>query len=178
MKNKFLNSIFKSNTQTENGAISNSSAGDLFLDYFSKAGTYRNRELEAVFGDISALWDSDPKQAMKMVFYNRMISRTAKGFSESENMQSGQGNKDEFRKCLIWIARYYPSVLNKNLWMIPLVGCWKDLWHAELIDELDTTEVHKLIERGINCKYNRDLISKYLPRIRSKSNTYLSLIHI
>ena len=172
MKNTFLDSIFRSNTQTENGAVSNASSGDLFLDYFSKAGTYRNRELQTVFADISAMWDSDPKQALKMVFYNRMISRTVKGFTDTDEMQSGQGNKDEFRKCLIWIARYYPDVLNKNLWVVPLVGCWKDLWHADLIVELDTNAVYTLIQRGMNCDYNKDLISKYLPRIRSKSNTY------
>lgn len=172
MKNTFLNSIFRSNTQTENGALSNSSTGNLFLDYFSKAGTYRNRALEAVFADISAMWDKDPKQAMKMVFYNRMISRTIKGFAAPEKMQAGQGNKDEFRKCMIWIARYYPDVANKNLWMVPLVGCWKDLWHIYLIDDLDTNAVYALIERGIACEYNKDLIAKYLPRIRSKSNTF------
>ena len=71
MKNTFLNAIVKLNTNTENGAISNSSTGDLFLDYFANVGTYRNRELEAVFADISAMWDTDPKQALKMVFYNR-----------------------------------------------------------------------------------------------------------
>ena len=172
MKNTFLKAIFKSNTFTENGAVSNSSTGNLFLDYFSKAGTYRNRELEVVFADISSMWDEDPKQALKMVFYNRMISRTVKGFVNSDNAQAGQGNKDEFRKCLIWIGRYYPEVLNKNLWMVPLVGCWKDLWHEDLLDELDANAIYTLIEKGIACEYNKDLIAKYLPRIRSKSNVY------
>ena len=113
------------------------------------------------------MWDTDPKQALKMVFYNRMISRTVKGFAKSDNMQSGQGNKDEFRKCIIWIARYYPAVLNKNMWLIPLVGCWKDLWHEDLLEDLDTLAVYQLIERGMHCEYNADLIAKYLPRIRS-----------
>ena len=172
MKNNFIKALFTGNTQTENGAISNSSTGNLLLDYFSKAGTYRNRELEEVFADISAMWELDPKQALQIVFYNRMISRTAKGFVETENMQSGQGNKDEFRKCVIWFARYYPEVINKNLWIVPLVGCWKDLWHADLIDELDSMAVYALIKRGIACEYNKELIAKYLPRIRSKSNVY------
>jgi len=172
MINKFLNVIFKENTQTENGAISNSSTGDVFLDYFSKAGTYRNRALETVFADISAMWNEDPKQAMKMVFYNRMISRSVKGFVKSDNIQAGQGNKDEFRKCLVWIARYNPKALNKNLWIVPLAGCWKDLWHDDLLDELDKMAVFSLIARGIECEYNKDLIAKYLPRIRSKSNVY------
>ena len=170
MKNRFLNAIFRSNTQTENGAISNSTSGDMFVDYFSKAGTYRNRDLEAVFADISAMWDTDPKQALKMIFYNRMISRSAKGFINTEELQAGQGNKDEFRKSLIWVARYYPTVLNQNLWVVPLVGCWKDLWHTDLIDELDAQAVYTLIEKGIACTYNRALLAKYLPRIRSKSN--------
>lgn len=172
MKNNFLNAIFKSDTRTENGAISNSSTGNLFLDYFSKAGTYRNRDLEAVFADISAMWEDDPKQAMKIVFYNRMISRSTKGFVATENIQAGQGNKDEFRKSITWIARYYPEILKKNLWIVPLAGCWKDLWHADLIDELDSSAVYALIEKGIACEYNKDLIAKYLPRIRSKSNVY------
>lgn len=68
---------------------------------------------------------------------------------------------------LIWIARYYPAVLNKNMWLIPLVGCWKDLWHEDLLEDLDTLAVYQLIERGMHCEYNADLIAKYLPRIRS-----------
>ena len=170
--NNFIKAIFGRNTQTENGAISNSSTGNASLDYFSKAGTYRNRELEAVFADISAVWSENPRQALQIVFYNRMISRTAKGFVSTEKMQAGQGNKDEFRKSSIWFARYYPEILNKNLWIIPLIGCWKDLWHVELIDELDSIAVFQLIEKGIACDYNKDLIAKYLPRIRSKSNVY------
>ncbi len=172
MFNKFLNTLFRENTLTENGAISNSSTGNVFLDYFSKAGTYRHRELDTVFADVSAMWDKDPKQAMQLIFYNRMISRSIKGFVEVDHMQAGQGNKDEFRKSIIWIARYYPDALNKNLWIIPLVGCWKDLWHADLIDELDANTVYTLIEKGIACEYNKELIAKYLPRIRSKSNVY------
>ena len=172
MKNSFLQSLFKSNTFTENGAISNSTTESNALDYFSKAGTYRNRALEDVFANISSMWHDDPIQALKIVFYNRMISRSTKGFVDTEKMQAGQGNKDEFRKCIIWIARYYPSELNKNLWIIPLIGCWKDLWHTDLIDELDTSIVYGLIDRGIACEYNRDLLAKYLPRIRSKSNVY------
>lgn len=118
------------------------------------------------------MWDENPRQAMKIIFYNRMISRKVTGFHESEKLQSGQGNKDEFRKSIKWVARYYPETLYKNLWIIPLIGSWKDLWHSDLIDELDTTYVYALVKRGIDCSYNRELIAKYLPRIRSKSNIY------
>jgi len=172
MINQFLKEILKSNTVTENGAISNSTTRSMTLDYFAKAGTYRNRELEEVFADISKMWAEDPKQALQVVFYNRMVSRKVKGFLDSENMQMGQGNRDEFRKSIIWIARYYPEILSKNMWIIPLVGCWKDLWHTDLIDELEAVSVYRLIDNGLSCAYNRELIAKYLPRIRSKSNVH------
>ncbi|MDF1697301.1 MAG: DUF2828 family protein [Saprospiraceae bacterium] len=172
MKNNFLNALYRRNTVTENGALSNSSTGSTALDYFAKCGTFRDRDLESVFADISSLWNEDPRQALKVIFYNRMITRKTKGFVETEINQSGQGNKDEFRKAITWVARYQPDVLNKNLWIIPMVGCWKDLWHDALIDELDTDSVYELIAKGISCPYNRELIAKYLPRIRSKSNTY------
>lgn len=172
MNNKFIKALFTTNARTENGALSNSTTGSATLDYFSKAGTYRKRELETVFGEVSRLWQENPRQAMQAIFYNRMISRNAKGFVETENMQAGQGNRDEFRKSVSWVARFHPEVFYKNMWIIPLVGCWKDLWHADLVDELDSKKVYALIERGINCDYNKDLVAKYLPRIRSKSNVY------
>ena len=172
MKNKFLKAIFGGSARTENGAISNASTGSALLDYFSKAGTYRKRTLEEVFADMSAIWNEHPADALKLIFYNRMISRSIKGFETTEKIQSGQGNRDEFRKSIIWLARYKPEILNKNLWMIPMVGCWKDLWHLELIDEIDEAKTFDLISKGIACEYNKDLLAKYLPRIRSKSNVY------
>ena len=172
MKNKFIKSLFSKGALTENGAMSNTSSGSALLDYFAKAGTYRDRALEEVFADISAIWNEDPVKALQVIFYNRMISRKAVGFAETEKVQAGQGNRDEFRKALTWFARYKPEVLNKNLWIIPLIGCWKDLWHTDLIEELDRNAVLQLIERGVACAYNKELIAKYIPRIRSKSNTY------
>ena len=172
MKNIFIRALNRGGALTENGAKSNASSENLTLDYFAKAGTYINRELEDVFADISALWNEDPRQALKVVFYNRMISRKVKGFVSTEKIQAGQGNRDESRKSLVWVARYYPDTLNKNLWLIPLIGCWKDLWHDDLIQELDRVSVFSLIEKGLECDYNRELIAKYIPRIRSKSNVY------
>jgi len=170
MKNKFIKAIFSRTTVTENGALSNSTTGNSLLDYFSKAGTYRNRDIENVFADVSAMWDQNPREALQVIFYNRMITRKVTGFTKTENQQAGQGNRDESRKAIKWIARYYPTTLKKNLWLIPLIGCWKDLWHIDLIDDLDRSAVLALIKKGISCDYNKDLIAKYIPRIRSKSN--------
>ena len=168
--NNFLKMLYRKNTFTENGALSNSTTGSALLDYFSKCGTYRNRSLEEVFADISQMWDESPLDTIKIIFYNRIVTRKIKGFHQSEAVQKGQGNRDEFRKALIWLARYQPNTLSKNLWLIPLVGSWKDLWHQDTLGEIDKTEVYNLILRGIYCEYNSNLLSKYLPRIRSKSN--------
>lgn len=170
--NRFLNTIYKGDSLTENGAVSNSTSGSAVVDYFSKAGTYRNRALTEVFADVSAMWNKSKEECLKVIFYNRMISRKIKGFNTSSKVQSGQGNRDEFRKAIIWMARYQPAFLYPNLWMIPMIGTWKDLWHADLIGELNRNYVFGLILRGIYCDYNRELIAKYLPRIRSKSNVH------
>ena len=172
MKNNFLNAVYQQSTTTENGAISHATTGSALLDYFSKCGTYRDRSLEEVFADISRIWAESPLLAMQVIFYNRIVSRKTKGMVNTEKVQKGQGNRSEFRKSIIWLARYQPELLNANLWLIPVVGTWKDLWHEELLGELDSQAVYALIKRGIADEYNKDLIAKYLPRIRSKSNTF------
>ena len=162
--------LYQNNSFTENGAISNSTTGSALLDYFSKSGTYRDRELKDVFADISQMWAESPLDTIKVIFYNRMVTRKINGFHTSEAVQKGQGNRDEFRKAIIWLARFQPEALYQNLWLIPLVGSWKDLWHKDLLNELDRSQVYGLVLRGIYCEYNANLLAKYLPRIRSKSN--------
>jgi Domain of unknown function (DUF2828) len=172
MANQFLQEIYKYDTYTENGAISHSTTGKALLDYFSKCGTYRKRELEKVFSDMGAIWSESPIIALQIIFYNRLISRKIKGDILTENVQKGQGNKSEFRNSIIWLARFHREILEKNLWLIPLVGSWKDLWHKDLIAEINTDSVYELIQIGLSNDYHRELIAKYLPRIRSKSNVY------
>ncbi|MBX2874835.1 MAG: DUF2828 family protein [Saprospiraceae bacterium] len=171
MSNQFLKNIYHYDTTTENGALSHSTSGSALLDYFSKCGTYRDRSLEEVFATMGKLWNESPSFALKLVFYNRMITRQAKGFLESDQVQKGQGNRKEFRQSIIWLAKYQPESLYKNLWLIPVVGTWKDLWHEDLIDYLDQGQVFQLISKGMADDYNSALLAKYLPRMRSKSNT-------
>lgn len=58
------------------------------------------------------------------------------------------------------------------MWIVPHAGCWKDIWHEDLIDEFDSSAVYTLIEKGIAYEYNMELIAKYLPQVRAKSNVY------
>lgn len=172
-KNSFLSSVTKCNTRTENGALSNSSTGDRLVDQFGKSGAYRGRSFEEVFADQSALWGENPLNALKLPFYLRMVTRKAKTYDgkSTETVQKGQGNKDESFKRLLWIASYHPDSFYKNLWLLPIVGSWKDLWYLLYLDRdtniLDKKKIFQVIAEGIDDDYQRDLVKKYLPRIRS-----------
>ena len=170
MSNKFINSLYSYDTLTENGALSHSNSGSELLNYFAKAGTYRDRHSDNIYSDLVQMWTESPMLTLQVIFYNRLISRKIKGAVSTESVQKGQGNRSEFRKCLEWLSTNHPEILYKNLWLVPMVGCWKDLWHAELVEVLDRAQVYQLIERGLADEYQRDLLAKYLPRIRSKSN--------
>ncbi len=171
-KNAFLQAIQKRDFFTENGALSNSTTGSSLVDYFAKCGTYRDRSEQEVFADISAMWADSPLIALMIVFYVRLISRNTEGFFASETVQKGQGARDEFRKALRWFALSQPETLYKNLWLVPVVGRWSDLWHDDLIDVLDRAQVYALVQRGLGDEKMRGLIAKYLPRIRSKGNVH------
>ena len=172
--NNFVEQITRHDALTENGALSHSTTGDLTLDYFSKAGTYRNRTEQEVAGDISAAWNENPEMALKTIFYLRSVTRKTRGFFETEKVNKGQGVRDEFIKLVKWLENNHPETLYKNLWLIPVVGTWKDLWYdsaeSKYVHYINPIEVYKLVEKGLIDEYNRGLLAKYLPRIRSKSN--------
>ena len=170
MTNEFLTATKQFDTYTENGALSHSTTGASLLDYFSKAGTYRDRAIELVYADVSKMWAESPMVTLQMLFYMRLVTRSTKGFFASEDVQKGQGIRDEYRKAISWVAKFHPAEFEKNMWLMPVVGCWKDLWHADLIDVLNQDQVFALIERGMSDPYNRALLAKFLPKIRSKSN--------
>lgn len=168
--NSFLKAVSSYDTYTENGAVSHSTSGDSLLDYFANAGAYRDRDIASVHADMGKIWAESPKMTLQMLFYLRMITRQVSGLSEK--IQKGQGSRDEFRKAIGWVAKYHPDMFAKNMWLIPHVGCWKDLWHKDLAPHLDENQVLDLIKEGIQHEYHAPLIAKYLPKIRSASNTH------
>lgn len=166
----------KADTTTENGAKSFSTSGKHSLDYFAKAGTYRDRPLDQVGADLEKVWKEDPQTALAIMFYLRTVTRTARVIDGSitTTVQKGQGVKDEFIKACEWLGKSHPDALKNNLWLIPATGCWKDLWYDSASSGyshyMNTEAVYELVARGMKDEYNRALIAKYLPRIRSNSN--------
>lgn len=170
MTNEFLKAVTKGDTFTENGAVSNSTTGSILVDQFGKSGAHRGRDINQVFTEQSAIWGENPLQALRFPFYLRMITRKSKlfGGDVTDTVQKGQGCRDEAFKRMLWIAKYQPDAFYKNLWLIPIVGSWKDLWVLMSMDDtLDKSKFFELIMEGIEDDYQRDLVKKYLPRIRS-----------
>lgn len=170
--NAFLSAVQSHNTTTANGAISNSTSGSALVDQFAKAGAHRNRGEMDVMADMGAALAEDKSLAYRLVFYLRMITRKIVGFKKTETVQRGQGARDESLKRMAYLAKFDSKSFYNNLWLMPLVGVWKDLWNPILIHILDRTKVYDLVMMGIDEPAMTDLVAKYLPRIRSKSNTY------
>ena len=155
---------------TENGALSYATAGTSLIDQFSKAGTARGRDIATVWQEQGQLWAENPEMALKFPFYLRMITRqTNIGNGEkTEKVQRGQGARDEAFKRLLWIAKYHSDEFYRNLWLVPVVGSWKDLWVLlSMDDSLNKEKFFQVIAEGIKDENARDLVKKYLPRIRS-----------
>ena len=172
-----MNGFIKQNTMgagtsyTENGAVSYASTGSELIDQFSKAGTARGRDINAVWSEQGALWGADPVNALRFPFYLRMITRQTNLLDEgqkTEKVQKGQGARDEAFKRLLWIARFHKDEFYRNLWILPMVGSWKDLWVLLTMDDtLDKEKFFEVIAQGINSPAHKDLVKKYMPRIRS-----------
>jgi len=157
------------NVRTENGALSYATMGSALLDQFGKAGTARGRDMSTVWAEQSKLWADDPETALRFPFYLRMITRqTNVNGGKTAKVQRGQGAKDESFKRMLWIAKYHPETFYANLWLIPVVGSWKDLWVLMSMDKtLKRVEFFKVIAEGIEDESAKDLVKKYMPRIRS-----------
>lgn len=175
MGNIFLTKCQGRDTRTENGALSNSSTGSILCDQMGLSGNYMGRPYEEVAVDQNALWEENSLYAMRFPFYLRMITRKVKlADNESTNsVQKGQGLRDESFKRLLWIAKTHKHEFEENIWLLPCVGRWKDIWDLMRYDiELHTRAIdHKvmfqLLEAGLALKQHENLVKKYMPRIRS-----------
>lgn len=96
---------------TENGAISNESTLNPVLDFFSRAGAMRGREVEA-FKLFQKAFDADPQSAIRCLFYLRDI-------------RGGQGERSVFRYILDQLDEDF--VNTKLAQYIPEYGRWDEV---------------------------------------------------
>lgn len=168
----FVNALTSHDTVTENGALSHSTTGSKCLDYFSKCGSYRGRDQDVVDADMASIFSEDESLALKIVLYNRLITRNVK-VAGTDVKAVGQGQRDEFAKSLNWIERARPHLVDKVISKIPDIGCWKDFWHDTKNGKnyAAPESVYKLVKQVIAINDDSvHLLAKYLPKYRSKSN--------
>lgn len=176
-KNMFLSALTSKDCYTENGALSNSSTGSALIDQFGKAGNYRGRIYTDVFNEQSLIWDENAELALRFPFYLRLITRKTKinNNNVTEKPQSGQGARDESFKRLLWIAQNHPEQFYNNIWLLPIVGSWKDVWTIMYLDiTLNLNVVNHevmftLLAQGMKLGEHVELIKKFMPRIKSGS---------
>ena len=152
-RSRFLEAAKTKDSFTWNGAVSHSTTGVSCLDYFAKCGSYRGRTVTEVNTDMASIFGEDPETALRILFYNRMITRKITAFKgeKTETVQRGQGCRDEFIKSLAWVDNNYPDLLYKNLWAVPLVGSWKDLWYDSPLGfyyYINKDQVYRLVKRA------------------------------
>lgn len=168
---------FRALSETENGAVTLASTNSILVDQFGKAGNFRGRTLAEVFDDQAKIWNENAEAALRFPFYLRMVTRKVKvnADNETDKVQSGQGARDESFKRLLWIASEQPNAFYNNIWALPLVGSWKDLWTIMFYDIkenvkcLNQKAIFEVIAQGLLCETHVDLIKKYMPRIKSQS---------
>jgi hypothetical protein len=173
--NQFLQKVQQHDARTWNDAVSNSTTGNACLDYFAKCGSYRGRTQQEVDSDMAKIFGEDPLAAMKIVLYNGMVTRKVKGFNnETETVQRGQGQRDETMKALRWLENNYPDIVYQNLWLVPVLTKWSNLWYDSAATGfhyyINPEKVYELVAVGLQSEYHRALIAKYLPKIRSRRN--------
>ena len=164
-------------TETENGAPIYVSTDSAIVDQFGRAGNYRGRVLSQVFEEQEKLWNEDATLATKFPFYLRMITRkiNIEKNNTTELVQNGQGARDEAFKRMLWIAYNHEETFKKNIWLLPIVGCWKDLWTLMYYDvkigqnSLDRNVLYSLMKFGLHDDTHCELIKKFMPRIRSNN---------
>lgn len=175
--NQFIkeNTMGEGTAYTENGAVSYASMGKEILNQFGKAGTARGRDISEVWNDQQKLWYENPLYALRFPFYLRMITRTVKSFDgkTTETVQRGQGARDEAFKRLLWIAKFHKDIFEKYIYLLPIVGSFKDLWTIMLLDDkkiLSRKHIFSIIGTYLTREDSSNLVKKYLPAIRSSKN--------
>lgn len=127
---KFVNSVRQSDSLTANGMITNSTSLNSNVDMFFLAGASRNmseKDIEIMFQKSIV---ENPLVALKLMFWAR-------------DPRGGAGERRFFRICAMFLRKYYPELLLKNLKYIAEYGRYDDL--TFLLSEGENDEIDKTI---------------------------------
>lgn len=154
----------KMNAKTMNGDNTFEHSGDLFVEFFSKAGSLFTNKKQTYYTEASALelfkpcWYANRELAMKLLFWVR-------------NIRGGAGNRSGFRSILTWIANEDPEWIVSNMELIPKYGRWDDL------ESLYGTSVERYALRlwSTKIKEQDGLACKWAGRKDNKLRAYMQM---
>lgn len=182
--NAFIKEGMKASHETTsgNGALKYSTSGNDFVDDFASIAKYKEpRSYEEVAKTMQLLYSIDKIKAVKMAIFIRLITRKSqvmkdKGVETLEEVQRGQGLKNEGIMRMLWLALNHSSVFKVNLPLFIAAGSWKDVitmmnldlqFHGWKDRKLDWTFFGKVIKAGLLNPGTSQLVRKYLPTIRT-----------
>lgn len=147
---------------TENGAIAYSTTNNDMLDFFSLAGSMRNRESEDIIEKFDLAYEKSPELAIKALFY-------------IGDIRGGLGERRTFRLCLRRLANTNPEVVKRNIHLIPEYNRWDSIF--ELFDtDVEDTALDFISYQFIEDVTNKNdgkpisLLAKWLPSENASSN--------
>jgi len=167
-------------TRSGNNALKYSTTGNSFVDQFGKLGEYKKpRTFAEIARDCEALWAEDPLKAVKMAFYIRTITRPTDFLGRTTSItQRGAELKHEGIMRLLWLSHKDRQAFVENLWIIPILGSWKDIitmlqtdlmyhgWNGRV---LPWDVIGKFLLSALGDKNTCELVKKYLPSIQTNA---------
>ena len=140
---------------TENGAMAYDRLNGSLITLFAQIGALRSRTEKEIEDKFASAFNEDKLLATKMLFY-------------CGNIRGGLGERRTFRICLKWLAKNYPSIVEKNIELIPYYNRWDSLF--ELVDTSCEEVIWELVSfyleedlKQMGCGKPCSLLAKWLP---------------
>jgi len=182
--NPFINFGLKKTAETlSNGSLKYNTSGDEFVDQFSNVSKYlAQRPYNEIENDCNTIWSINKVDSIKFIMYLRMITRPKTfviGYGLIDETQRGAGLRYESIIRMYWLYLKNKQSFYNNLPIFISVGSWKDIITMLNIDlqyngwedrKLDWNFIGKVILSGLENEKTSDLVKKYLPSIRTKSD--------
>lgn len=186
-KNLFVKEAMKASNETlsGNGATKYSTSGNAFVDNFASISKFKEpRTYAEVSQDMQYLWSINPTLTLKLALYIRLITRKSqvvgpdKTVETMEEVQRGQGLRNEGIMRMLWVAVNHPNSFKANLPLFIAAGSWKDIitmmnldlqYHGWEGRQLDWGFLRGVLQAGLINPNTTHLVRKYLPTIRTSS---------
>jgi hypothetical protein len=143
----FVDAMFSNDAFTNNGAVTNSTAGNSCLDLFFIAGASRFMSEEDIIKAFTRAYSEDKLTAIKILFW----ARDARG---------GAGEKRFFQVIMRSLLVSDPEVYEQIAIHIPVFGYWKDIF----IIERPTEDTLNWLKHQLEENANANLLAKWFPR--------------